>query len=474
MWRALSFGSLAAAAGLVLLGAQPQQSDCDLEVIRTPGSKGEMTTLPGGETRIDQWGGVEAVCGSRRLRADSASWFQNEGTLYLFGNIEYTDEARRLTAERATYYERESWVRCEGDVRLTDSSGRSALSGPVLDYYPLNASRPVERIFAPGRPHLTFYPDSGAAGTSPPFEVDADRMHIYGDSAIAGAGDVVAVRGELTATGDSLDLDLGPGEIWLLGEPDLVTGTTELDGDTLLIRLEENRVREIEAWPNGAARGQELALNAPRLRLFTTGEAIDRIAASAGDPARTGAVDTPGRAPWAAARSAEYELIADSIDIRRPAGRLEQLVAVGRAHAIGLDPPVPGGGALNSDWIEGDTITGYFEARDSLSASGGEPQLTRLEASGSARALYYMREEEGGDSGAAGPGLNYVIGRVITLFLEAGEVREALVLGPSTGVYLEPLPQAADTAAADTAAAADSAAAQPDTALTPPRRGGAR
>ena len=51
--------------------AQGQGQDCDLEVLRTPGSMGAMVTLPSGEVRIDQWGGVEAVCGDRRLSADS-------------------------------------------------------------------------------------------------------------------------------------------------------------------------------------------------------------------------------------------------------------------------------------------------------------------------------------------------------------------------------------------------------------------
>jgi hypothetical protein len=56
--------------------------------------------------------------------------------------------------------------------------------------------------------------------------------------------------------------------------------------------------------------------------------------------------------------------------------------------------------------------------------------------------LYHLREEAPSDQRREPPGVNYVIGRIVTIWLEDGEVREARVVGPSTGVYLEPLPLA--------------------------------
>jgi hypothetical protein len=50
-----------------------------------------------------------------------------------------------------------------------------------------------------------------------------------------------------------------------------------------------------------------------------------------------------------------------------------------------------------------------------------------------------------------------VIGRVVTLRLEEGEVTNARVVGPSTGIYLEPIRFATD---------GDSTVVPPDTAVT--------
>jgi hypothetical protein len=417
------------------------------------------------------WGGIEATCGSKWLRADSAVFFDRRGVLYLFWNIRYEDEGRTLVAERVTYYQDADWVHAEGDVVLTDSAGGSTLSGPLLEYYPVNANRPVERIFAPGRPHLIFRAESSAAEEASPFEVDADRMHIYGDSAIAGQGRVVAVRGDLTAYGDSMDLDLGRDELWLLGSPSVETEQTLLAGDSILILLEESRVREIQAWPNAWAEGSELSLSAPLLRMFVEGEEITRAVAAAGEPERTGAVDSAGREPWARSVSADYVLTADSIDIERPGGQLERVIAVTNARAATVDPVIPVGELGETDWLEGDTITGYF-AEPEAGDTTGEVRLSRLEALGdSAKALYHIYEEAEEGRQSTQPGLNYVIGRIVTLWLEEGEVRRAQVIGPALGVYLEAIPIATDgdsTVVPPDTAGADTLRAIPDTTVGDP------
>lgn len=460
-------GLLATAFALAGTTQQRQQS-CNLDVQTARGARSRMTTLPDGETRNDVWGGIEATCGSKWLRADSAVFFDRRGILYLFWNIEYEDEGRTLVAERATYYQDEDWVRAEGNVVLSDTVGGSTLSGPLLEYYPVNANRPVERIFAPERPHLVFQPREAAADGSAPFEVDADRMHIYGDSAIAAQGDVVAVRGELTAYGDSMDLDLGRDQIWLLGSPSVDSEGTLLEGDSIVILLEQSRVREIQAWPNGSAQGRELSLTAPLLRMFVEAEEITRVIASAGAAERTGAVDSAGREPWARSISQDYALTADSIDILRPAGQLERVIAVERARAAAVDRLIPGSALPGTDWLEGDTITGYFAAPE-VGDSTTEARLSRLEASGdSAKALYYIYEEPVEGQPPTLPGINYVIGRIVTLWLEEGEVTNARVVGPSTGVYLEPMPIATDgdsTAVPPDTMAADTIRAVPDTTV---------
>lgn len=461
---------LAVACVVVFAPPQTQQREgCNLEVLSTLGSTGIRTTLPEGGLRWDIGGGVEATCGDKWMRADSVSSYQTRGVTYLFGDVEYRDDDRLVNADRATYYQIEDWVKAEGNVEVTDRSGRSRLTAPALDYYPLNASRATERIVAHDRPHLTFYADS-TTGTGQPFEVDAERMHIYGDSLIAGEGDVVATRGDLVAYSDSMDLNRARGELWLLGEaPKVEANATLLQGDSILILLPENQVREIQSWPDASATGEELELRAPMLRLLIEGNEIVRAVASAGDSARTGAVRSESGEPWARSVSKDYALTADSIDILRPGGQLERVIAVGRARANTLTTFFPDDSLLNNDWLVGDTITGYFAAVDSSPVPSGQPELERLVAAGSAKALYHIVDEAGQAGTVERPAVNYVIGRTVTLALVGGEVRSAEVVGPSTGVYLEPLPpgQATDTTATppDTSAVADTVR------LTVPRGG---
>lgn len=430
-------GSLLIALSAGVLSALQTQERCDVEIITTPGTVSHVTRLPGGGRRIDAGGGVEATCGDKWVRADSATWYDDRDIVYLFGDVRFRDPSRRLQSARATYFQAEDRVRAEGDVRLIDSESGSTLSGPVLDYYPAGPRRPIERMFTPRRSHLKYFPEERGE----PFDVDADRFHIYGDSLLAGAGRVVAVREGLEATGDSLDMNLGPGHLWLLGNPEIIAEETTLKGDTILAMLDEGRIEEIQAWPGGSATGQGLELTAPILRLFVEAGEIVRTAAGPGDPERTGVVDTAGRAPWARSVSRDYSLIADSIDIRRPGGRLDRVIAVRRARARTLDPAVPEDGLLARDWIEGDTVTGFFTAPDTLAADTAEAELTRLVAVGAARALYHLRNQ-GSNGNPECPAVNYVIGMSITLWLEAGEVQNARVIGPATGLYNEPRPGA--------------------------------
>lgn len=484
---------MAGLASAVVFTPQPQarqQESCDLVVLATLGSTGTRTTLPDGGLRYDIGGGVEATCGEKWMRADSVSSYQKRGVTYLFGDVQYRDEGRSVNAERATYYQVEDWVRAEGSVEVTDQEGRSRLKAPALDYYPLNSSRQSERIVAHDRPHLTFHADSAGTGAGEPFEVDADRMHIYGDSLIAGEGEVIATRGELVAHADSMDLNLALGELWLLGEaPSVEANATLLEGDSILILLAENRVREIQSWPDASARGRGLELQAPMLRLLIERNEIARAVASAGDTARTGAVHSDDDAPWARSVSQDYELIADSIDILRPGGQLERVVAVGRARANTLTLYFHDDSVLGNDWLVGDTITGHFSPVDSSATPRGEPELELLVAAGNARALYHIVQDSAQMALQGEPAVNYVIGRTVTLALVGGEVQSAEVVGPSTGVYLEPLPggRAADTTAAppdtsvnvaDTVRATRSRDGGPGTetsrAPSRPRRSGAR
>ena len=469
----LRFLALALLGATMLPGVTTaqQQRDCLLDVITAPGSESRYIRL-GDEVRFEARGGVEATCGASWVKADSADYYEGRGVLYLYGNVEYRDDRRTLVSDRATYFADEARVRAEGNVELIDRLGGSTLTGPILDYFPLTEQRGVERIFAPRRPHLTAYMDTTSGAE--PFDIDADQIHIYGESLVAAAGRVVAVRQDMTAFGDSMHLDLAGDLLWLLGEPRIEANNVELEGDTILVTLEEGSVRDLRAWPNGSAVGQDLSIAAPLLLMFVEGEDVSRLVAWPGE-VQAPPEDSAADAPRARGETQDYVLIADSIEVQRPGGVMDRVVAVGRARAEASEPAVPGDPLLGTDWIDGDTITGFFERADTAgheaaapdsalvmsqdtaadgqtgagsviaadsAAASGEVTLRRLIASGSARALYHIfaKAEEGEAAGP--PAVNYVLGNVVTIWLQNGEVEKIRVIGPSTGVYLEPLPPA--------------------------------
>ena len=458
-------------------GWAQERRDCVLDVVTAPGSESRYVKV-GDETRLEARGGVEATCGPSWVRADSATYFEQRGVLHLYGHVEYRDGSRTLVADSATYYRSQAWVRAVGDVVLTDSENGSTLEGPILHYYPVTAARSVERIFAPERPHLTVYPDT--TGTGLPYDVDADRIHLYGDSMVAGAGEVVSVRGDLRAFGDSLHLDLAGDLLLLLGEPRITTENVTLVGDTILGILEDRELREIEAWPNASARGRELSVAAPALRLFVTGGEIERLVAWRG-PRPSEEADSLPPDYWVRGETADYVVFGDSMEVLRPGGVLSQVTTVGRARAEAVEPAVPGDPLTGTDWLVGDTIFGFFEAdssvadtaaaaseSDTLAAptrppvaetSGPEARLRRMVASANARALYHVREEE--EAGGGRIAVNYVIGKQVILWFHADEVERVNVVGPSTGVYLEPIPPA-------TNGQSDSLETPPDTSVQPP------
>lgn len=469
----LRFLALALLGAAMLPGntAAQQQRDCVLDVITAPGSESRYIRL-GDEVRFEARGGVEATCGASWVKADSADYYEGRGVLYLYSNVQYRDDRRTLVADRATYFADEARVRAEGNVELTDRLGGSKLTGPLLDYFPLTEQRGVERIFAPRRPHLTAYMDTTSGAE--PFDVDADQIHIHGESLVAAAGRVVVVRQDMTAFGDSMHLDLAGDLLWLLGEPRIEANNVELEGDTILATLDEGSVRDVRAWPNGSAVGQELSVAAPMLLMFVEGEDVSRLVAWPGE-VQAPPEDSMADAPRARGETQDYVLIADSIEVQRPGGVMDRVVAVGRARAEATEPAEPEDLLLGTDWIDGDTITGFFERPDTAGheavtpasaliipqdtvADAGEATLRRLIASGSARALYHIFEKAEEGESVGPPALNYVLGNVVTIWLQNGEVEEVQVIGPSTGVYLEPLPPATN---------GDSTQVPPDSLLAP-------
>jgi lipopolysaccharide export system protein LptA len=373
---------------------------CALQVVTAPGTRSHYTQMTDGTARLEVGGGVEARCGPTWMRADSASYAQGPEILWLFGRVEIRDTVRTLHADRVTWYAKEERMRAEGRVRVVARTTGSTLDGSVLDYWPATERRAEERMLAPNRPHLTLRPDPDAAERRP-LEVDGDRVHVYGERRVAVAGRATAVREGLAARADSIHLALDRDEIWMFGDPAVVVEGTTLAGDTIRAELRERRVERVEAWPRGRARSQD------------------------------------------------YALRADSIDVRLPGQQLREVVAVGNAVAEAYTALAARDETSPADWVAGDTIVATFEpaatapdAAASADAAAGDGaaardrvELRQLVASGDARALYHMESRRAGD---LLPAINYVRGRRVLVWFERGEVREGRVEGPTVGVYAEP------------------------------------
>ena len=292
-----------------------------------------------------------------------------------------------------------------------------------------------------------------------------------------------------------------------------------LTGATISLVPSGPASEEVVARHDARLAGSQVDMRAPAIRLFVEGGSVDRLVALSEVPPAPGgddgdgdeAVDTLGLSPGDAQRARDiagagaeedqppgtpdslprpsvvaqdFHLSGDSIDVRSPGQRLQQVVAVGGARAESAEADSLDGGdlpdILRRDWMVGDTIVARFgtpSATDSApavepAASDSTPRLETLTAIGEARSFYRMYSSDTTSVGAeVRPALHLVEGAEITIYLDGREVVNMDVAGQTDGWHFEP--QAADSAVAASAgaapdsAAADTAAADTSTTRAP-------
>jgi hypothetical protein len=139
---------------------------------------------------------------------------------------------------------------------------------------------------------------------------------------------------------------------------------------------------------------------------------------------------------WGAGRAhavaAGRDITADSIDLRLPGQRLQELLAIGRARAeTPADTSIV---TKEPDWIEGDTVRAVFDSTVTVDSTS-QPPLLSLEARGSARSFYQLAPR---DQRETLPSINYVTGRRIDVAFLKGEVNLVHVTDQARGIFLEP------------------------------------
>jgi len=273
-----------------------------------------------------------------------------------------------------------------------------------------------------------------------------------------GGGSATIDRSDITARGDSMQLDQRAGFGLLVGHP-AVEGKGarpyKLTGTRIELGLKDREVRSVKALGNGVATGSDWRLTADTIDLLLDQRKLQRAFA-------WGRKDSTSRAN---AVSARFTIEADSLALDTPNEVLTEARAFGKALSRSKRDSTP---TADVDWMTGDSLAAHWiQEPDSASgdrgssessgsrgskrrdphgeASGGrtKSKLHQLIAWGSARSFTHLYNEKDSTASAS---LDYSRGDKIDIALTGDKFDRVIVSGRADGVQLEPKPPApADT-----------------------------
>lgn len=452
--------ALAVAGAAVAGPVHAQERRCDL-VRSAPDARIERTEV-GGVAILILHDPFRVRCtDGTDLRADRG--VIDQGTLRheLHGNVFYEDPIRTLTADDATYDSRIGRIHATGNVDFVDRQEGSTIRGPELEYFRPMQGRPEPVVNARQRPHLTLQPREESDDPEP-LEIDADVVTIRGRDQLEASGTVVITRTDLLATAREASYTGASGDLELRGGASIESGEYDLAGEVVQARLADGVLEHVHARTDASLTSDDLDVAAPDLQIFFADELLQRAVARVPAPAAGG--------PRAVATSRTFRLEADSIDALIPGQRIHRVVAIGSARGESIDtagvrdapvtaaadrssdtaaapaPPITRAAPehprdlIDSDWIRGDTIIGFFAAADTT-ATEAEPGdttvvLERIIARGSALSLYRVERDQ--DAARSRGRLNFLAGETIELTFTAGELEVASVDGLQKGLLLDP------------------------------------
>jgi len=349
-----------------------------------------------------------------------------------------------------------AFVRTLLDLRLVARPrGKSLMSlrGPIVDYYRSTPQRPLARMIAPSRPRVTLVQRDTTGRGSPPdtVHVVANRIVMEGDSLVYASLQVEITRPDLLAKGDSAFMDSGRDFARLMGSPSIEGKGSRpftLIGGVIDLFSRSRQLERVVATPGGRVISQDLELLADTIDLRLQASRLQRTFAwGAGKRAR--------------AISPEREIVADSIDAIMPGQRVQEVRAVGTAFANSA--PDSGLVTTERDWLRGDTIVARFDSVATADTTS-RPQVREIVAMGAAQSYYQMKNSKGA---ATQPSVNYVRGRTIEIDFEDKRVATVTVTDQATGLLIEPAEEPAEGAAAVPGGAPNAPTARP--ATTQPR-----
>lgn len=458
---------------------------------------------------------VRVVCtGGLVLEADSAVIARGAGYIHLVGNVLYRDSTRELTADWANYVGGPDVLYARGNVLLRDLANESRITGQELEYQRETPARPQAlTIVRGGRPYALLPPsarggDPAAADTAAAVEVWADRFRFEGEELFIGQGNAEFRRGQLRGAADTARFEQLSEQIQLIGDARVEEEQYRLEGARINAFLPGDTLREVRALGEARLRSDDLNVASDQIRIALAGGQLERLeawnpealaahrppataepadegaspdadTAQAAEPAEGAALDrapadrpvpVPAVAdsaslPRAMAVAQDFTLRADSIEARADSGSIREIRAISRAFgerdADSLATRLPT--VVARDWIQGDTIIGYFveaepgadadpelDAPDVAPVVEADPPvetgdtaevvLERIVVVGGtapALSLYRLEPESEGGEGA----INFMRAQRIILHLIAGELDRVDAEGPIQGLYLDPTQQ---------------------------------
>lgn len=410
------------------LGAQigpPPTGRCALDLsFDRPGT---AIMLPSGQRNIFVGGNVVARCPAQGivLRSDSLEYYGDEGRAFFVGRVDYTEPRLRLRSDFLTYFQREERILASSNVDATLPTG-SNLKGPTLEFWRAIPGLRQQRATAVNRPTISIIQRDSAGRPQPPVTVTGNSVFLTGDSVVASSGQVVLVRPELTATGDSLYLEGATGLLRLMRNPRVVGRRGRpytLVGETIDVLSRQRKLERVLAKSKAEATSEDLNLKSDTIDLRVVNDSLNRAISWGASRAR--------------AVSASQSILADSIDVRMPGQRLREMHAVGGAVAEGA-PDTTRFRTRERDRLTGDTIVAHFDTAASVVRdTTSKPRIRLLVSSGDATSLQHLPPR---DTTLRTPAIVYVVGRAIDVNFDSGAVKHVQVRDDSlsSGLYLEP------------------------------------
>jgi lipopolysaccharide export system protein LptA len=419
--------SLAIAGPLAAQIGPAPSGRCQFVFDNIPTSHLQTIKLPSGQYNSYIGGGVVARCPSQALvlRSDSLETYGDEGRFFFIGHVDYTEPRLTLKSDFLTYFQREERLLAMINVDATLPSG-SNLKGPQLEFWRAIPRVREQHATAIGRPTISVVEKDSAGRPQPPVTVTGNNVWLVTDSVVASSGQVVVVRPELTASGDSLFLDGGTGLLRMMRNPRVV-GTKgrpfTLVGETIDVLSRQRKLDRVLAKLKAEAVSQDVNLKSDTIDLRIIGDELQR--AIAWGKSRAHAVSTA------------QSIIADSIDVLMPKQRLQEMHAVGQAVAEGAADTTRFH-TPERDRLTGDTIVAHFDSSASqLRDTTSKPRIRLLVAKSKATSLQHLPPR---DTTLRTPAVVYVIGREIQVEFDSGAVRRVVVKDKdlASGLYLEP------------------------------------